>query len=155
MSLKKIVQVKADKWFRLRDMFVYGVILAVVALLLAVVLTREKSALQGIRILIDNEIVFEYDFTAQKYEIVKEECIEIVSDGEETLLLTVWTGDGAYNDVTVYKSGSVTVTGANCPGKDCVNMPAIQDSSGWISCWTHRLWIIPYGYDADDGNLIL
>ena len=46
MSLKKVEQVKKDRFFRIWDILVYGVIIVVVvALFLAVTLTADKSSL--------------------------------------------------------------------------------------------------------------
>ena len=49
MSLKKVEQVKKDRFFKIWDILIYGIIAAViVALFLAVTLTADKSSLSGI-----------------------------------------------------------------------------------------------------------
>lgn len=153
MSLKKVGEVKADKGFKIWDLIIYGAIIALVAVLFIVVFaTRDTSPLKGIRIYVANEVVYEYDF--ENGEISRKDCVE-VEDGEESLTLKVNCGNNRYNTVVIYKSGSVKVTQANCPKKDCVYTPEIKDNSGFIHCLSHGLKVLPYDFDIDNGNLII
>ena len=63
MSLKKIEQVKADKGFKIWDLVIYGVVLALTAVLFVVIFTtRNTDPLTGVEITVRGEIVFEYEF---------------------------------------------------------------------------------------------
>ncbi|MDE5666926.1 MAG: hypothetical protein K2I29_01655, partial [Clostridia bacterium] len=63
MSLKKIEQVKKDKGFRLFDLIIYGVIVLTVAVLFIVIFTtRDTDPLTGVRIFVDSQEVFSYEF---------------------------------------------------------------------------------------------
>ena len=61
MSLKKIEQTKKDRWFRIFDLIIYGVIIISVAVLFIVMFTtQDKSKLTGVKIHLKSETVFEY-----------------------------------------------------------------------------------------------
>ena len=70
MSLKKVEQEKKDRFFRIWDILVYGVIIVVVvALFLAVTLTADKSSLTAISAYYDNGVAFSYDFEKDELNI--------------------------------------------------------------------------------------
>ena len=160
MSLKKIGQVKNSKWFRVWDILIYGVIIAVtVALLLAFYFTKDKSPADGIRILYKNQSVFEYYYSTDSYKIIKDSNIVIEDESAAKLTLTFYTdGKSGSNTVVIDKTKkSVKVTEADCSTrKDCVYMPEIKDNSGFISCSPHMMTIQPFNPKTDDdGNIII
>lgn len=154
MSLKKIEQVKADKGFKIWDLIVYGaIIVLVVALFITVFAVRDTGPFKGIRVVFANDVIYEYDFENGKEVSRKSEFVETVEENGEKLVLKVVFPDGGYNVIRIDKSGSVKMTEANCGKKDCTFMPAIKDNNGFIYCSPHRLKIIPYDFDIDDGNV--
>lgn len=156
MSLKKIEQVKTDKGFRIWDLIIYGiVILLVIVLFIAVFTTKDRSPLNGIRIMVVNQTVYEYDF--KEGEVSRNnDFVEITEDSDDKLVIKVNTGGNGYNLVEIDKSGSVKVIEANCSNRrDCVYSAAIKDNSGIISCPPHGLKILPYNFDIDDGKIII
>ncbi len=158
MSLKKVGQAKKDKGFKVFDLIVYGVIIIIIAaLFIAVFATRDAGDLKGIRVSINNVAVFEYDFGTDCANILVDDgSVEITENGEKKLIVSITAGDGDYNVMTVDKIGkSVSVTDANCRGKECVYLPPIKDNSRMIFCAPHRLIIEPSGGVSDDGNIRL
>ncbi len=160
MSLKKVEQVKSDKGFKIWDVIIYGIIIALVVVLFIVVFAkRDTSPLKGVRFKYVNEIVYEYDF--EKGEISRNQAyVEITEDTDEKLVLRVSLADGGYNVVEINKSGLVRIISANCPKQDCVYgntffNSEIKDNSGYLHCLPHNFQILPYGYDIDDGNIII
>lgn len=152
MSLKKINEVKSDRGFKIWDILIYGVIVALVAaLLIAIFVTKDSSPLKGFKIYVVNEVVYEYDF--EKGEINRSGAVETLSEKDGVLTLKITAGKG-YNVVEVGKD-YVRVTQADCPKKDCIYTPAIRDNSGVIYCLAHGLKILPADYDEDNGNLIM
>ena len=155
MSLKKVEQVKADKGFKLPDIIVYVVVLALVAVLFVVIfVTRDDSPLKGIRIYVKNEIVYEYDFK-EGQRALNGAYTQIIGQDDNAIILRITTGDGDYNIVRIDKKGSVKVTEANCGKNDCVYTPELKDSGGMIYCSPHRMKIVPFDFDIDDGTIII
>lgn len=155
MSLKKIQQVKKDKGFKICDLFVYGAILLIVAVLFIVIFTtKDTSPLSGVKIYVDNVSVFEYDFTKNEYSIpqtqTQVEVSEANENGQGVLTVTVFAGGGK-NVVKINKAEfKVWVSEADCGKADCVYTPAITDNSGIIFCSPHRLRIVPFNFQPDD-----
>ena len=157
MSLKKIEQVKAGKWFKIWDLLVYGLLVGViVALVLAFAFVGKGGKLDGITISYKGEQVFTYSFTESKYEIIKADNIEVKDDGDECLTLTFYTeGKSGYNAIEINKKEkSVKVTASDCSThKDCVYTPALSGSrSVPILCTPHALSISPLTI-YDDGTI--
>lgn len=155
MSLKKIKQVKVDKGFKIFDLIVYGcVVLLVIAMFVAVFATRDTGELKGIRIYSDNVLVFEYDFENKVYnDVLKNGKTEIISDFNG-LTVKIKYGEKGYNTVRI-ENKTVRVIEADCATKDCMYMKPVKDKSGMIYCSPHRLRIIPYEFDGDDGFIIM
>lgn len=153
MSLKKIEGVKADKGFKIFDLIIYGVIVALAVISFIVVfITRDTSPLTGIQVYFKNDVVFEYDFENDSYSILNASVVEIEEDGEAALKIKVYPEEGKFNEILIDKNGSVKMYDANCGKKDCVYTPEISDNSGWIYCLPHMIKIFPFSY-ADDGNI--
>lgn len=61
MSLKKVNQVKKDRFFKIWDILIYGIVaVVIVALFLAVTLTQDTSTLTGINIYYQDALAFTY-----------------------------------------------------------------------------------------------
>lgn len=155
MSLKKIDEVKADKGFKLLDIIIYGIIIAIVAaLFITLFATRDEGALRGIRIYVRSVAVFEYDFSNGSYNVLEDAFITV----EEGTPLTVRvnTADGGYNLVQMDPvERTVKVVEADCGRLDCVYTPAISDNNGIIYCSPHFMRILPYDFENDDGYIIM
>lgn len=149
MSRKKIEQVRKTKYFRVWDLLVYGVVLAlVVALFLVLFLTADKSPTSGFVVRQKDKVVFTYYFDSDRYEYSLTDGVVCVDEEDSSVLkFTVRTADGdGYNKIEVDKfNKSVKVTEANCSllKKDCVYTPAIKDNSTTISCLPHEMYIEP------------
>ncbi|MDE6868126.1 MAG: NusG domain II-containing protein [Clostridia bacterium] len=155
MSLKKIESVKKDKGFKIWDLIIYGVIIALVIVTFTVVFTtRDTTPLRGVRVYSKGVAVFEYSFENGKYNVLSDSAEIEVSDSGETLTVKITDGS-EYNLVEIVKSGSVSVKEANCHSLDCVYMAPIKDNSGFIFCSPHALRIVPYDFDPDDGTIIV
>lgn len=164
MSLKKVEQVKKDRFFRVWDILVYGVVLAIIAaLFIAYFVTRNTSALTAVNVYYNGEQIFNYDFESDDYIIVKPENIRVEADDDKQLEVIFCTNGGnfdkpeSYNIIVFDKSArSVRVTDSDCSGtwvQDCVVTGALSDNSKPIICLPHRLEIYPAGYnDNDDGE---
>lgn len=157
MSLKKVEQVKTDKWFKIWDILVYGLIIGViVALFIVFAFVGKGEKPNGITVSYKGEKVFSYNFDKGEYEIAKADYIEVKEDGEERLFLTFYTdGKSGYNDIEINKRNkSVKVTASNCSThRDCVHTPALSGSrSVPILCTPHALSIAPLTY-YDDGTI--
>jgi hypothetical protein len=155
MSLKKVEAVKKEKGFKILDLIVYGIILAVVVVLFIVVFaTKNTDALSGVRIYSKGEAVFEYSFETFEYKQLSNSVTVETEEAEGVLTVKIISSDG-YNVVRIDKSGKVKVTDADCRNKDCTYMPEITDNSGIIYCSPHGLRVVPYDFDADDGTVIM
>lgn len=154
MSQKTLSNVKKDRGFRLPDLIIYGVIaLAVAVIFISVCATRDTRPLTGVRVYIGETAVFEYDFEKDKYSVKEGEKIEVTENGDK-IEVKVPAG-GGYNLIEIDKKGSVRVKDADCRSGDCTYMPAIRDNGGIIYCSPHRLKILPFGYDKDDGYVLM
>lgn len=153
MSLKKVTQVKKDKGFKIFDLIIYGAIIALVAVLFIVWFTvSDRTPLGGVRVSVEGQVVFEYDFQKDEYEVLSD-CVTVEESGDK-LTVTVIPHAGERNVIVIDKKGTVTVTEADCYGKDCKYMPDIKDNSGIIYCSPHKLRIEPL-YFEDGGNVKL
>ena len=150
MSKRTLENVKKDKGFKVFDLIVYGVIILIVAVsFIAVFATKDKSPLTGIRVYVEDKVVFEYDFENNK--VVEGEDL-VVDNTEKSLQVRVST-DYGYNLIVIEKSGMVRIKDADCHGRDCVYSPEITDNNGIIFCSPHRLKIVPSSYD--DGKVTI
>lgn len=161
MSLKKVGQAKKDRFFKIWDILIYGVILlAVAALFLAVTFGYNRSAPGGVEVYYNNNLAFSYDFDSDDYSVLLPQNIA-VSDGGDELEITFCTDGGSaeehtdYNVILIDKSArTVRVTESDCSNRrDCVYTPAITDTSGMITCTPHRLVIMPSGYFGSDDTI--
>ena len=156
MSLKKIEQVKNTKWFKLWDILVYGLLVAIIAVLFIVVFAISNSGgdLDGIVINYNGEQVFTYDFAEGEYKILSKDNIEIVSENDARIELVFYTqGRGGFNRISIDKRGrSVRVTDADCSThKDCTAPLYFLDSNiKSINCPPHKMNIMPFTV-VDDG----
>lgn len=162
MSLKKVEQVKKDRFFKIWDILIYGIIAAViVALFLAVTLTADKSSLSGIEGYYNNNLAFTYNFAEDELKVVLTDNIKVEENNSDTVKLLFVTDGGSltehtdYNIIEINKSArSVRITESDCSNrKDCVYSPAITNSAGLIVCSPHRLRILPADYE-DDGQTL-
>lgn len=160
MSLKKVEQVKKDRGFKLFDLIIYGAVAAlVVALFLAVFLTRDKSPLLGVKILYGNTAIYEYRFESEDGiagESLRADCVEVVESDSEGVTIKI-SVEGGFNTVYINRTArTVTVTDADCSyHRDCVYSPALSDNGSFICCVPHKIMIEPLGYDPDDGTIIM
>lgn len=159
MSLKKVEQVKGDKGFKLLDIAIYvAIIVIIVALFITLAVTKDTSDLKGARVYLNNRAIFSYSFTTDKYEIVDEDKIVILSNTDEKLVLRVVLGENGtdFNEVTISKSEVyVDVTATDCStSSDCMYMDKIVDGGGWIYCAPHNVKILPYDYSPDNGLIV-
>ncbi len=156
MALKKVEQVKADKGFKIWDLIVYGTIIVIVAVLfITIFAVRDTSPFKGIRVVLANDVIYEYDFENGKEISRNSEYVEITENSDDKIVLKINIGDGGYNLIRINKSGSVKMIEADCGKQDCVYTPEIKDNNGLIYCSPHRLKIIPYDFNIDDGDIIM
>ncbi len=160
MSLKKIGQIKDGKWFRIWDAVVYGVIaVIVVALFVAVFLTRDGSPADGVKVTGGGVTVFEYDYKSGKYKVFDSDKITVIADNGSLLELKfIPEGGRGYNNIVIDKKNrSVKVTDADCSiRKDCVYTPAVTDNSHIICCPPHSMTIEPLKRVVkDDDDIII
>ena len=154
MSLKKIEQIKKGKWVRVWDIVAYAVItVAIVALILALTLGRDRSALEGFTVAYKGETVLTYNFSSGEMKVLAEDNVA-VEEGKDVILITFSTDDKkGYNKISVNTAErTVRVEESNCSThKDCVYTPALKNnSSAPIICTPHGLSISPLVY-MDDG----
>lgn len=154
MSQKTLERVKKDKGFKIFDLIVYGVIILIIAVsFIAVFATKNKSPLTGIRVYVEDKVVFEYDFENDRPKITAGHEDEVkVTDKGDSLQVKI-TSDFGYNLIIIEKKGRVRIKEADCRGHDCVYSPAITDNSGIIYCSPHRLKITPFNFD--DGKVTM
>lgn len=161
MSLKKVGQAKKDRFFKIWDILIYGVILlAVAAPFLAVTFGYNRSAPGGVEVYYNNNLAFSYDFDSGEYSVLLPQNIA-VSDGADELEITFCTDGGSaeehtdYNVILIDKlARTVRVTESDCSNRrDCVYTPAITDTSDMITCTPHRLVIMPSGYFGSDDTI--
>lgn len=158
MSLKKVEQAKKDRGFRIFDLIVYGAIVVVIAVLFIVIFSvRDKSPLKGICVYIDSAAVFRYNFEEDEPVVLTEDGSVVIEKNNSTeLVVNFYTGGSGYNVMTVNKTArSVSLTDANCRGRECVYTAAIKDNNGIIYCAPHKLKIEPSDYEPDNGYIPL
>lgn len=162
MSLKKVEQVKKDRFFKIWDVLIYGIIAAaVVALFIAVTLTSDKSTLTAIDVYYNNAMAFSYDFETDEYKINLPQNIKVERDGAQALEIVFCTDGGSlyeprdYNVIVIDKAErTVSVTDSDCSNRaDCVYTPALKNNSSLIVCSPHHLRILPSDYE-DDGQTL-
>lgn len=157
MSLKKVEQVKADKWFKIWDIIVYGVLLAaVVVLIISFAIIGNGGELDGVCVSYNGEQVFVYNFDDGDYNVFAEDRIIIKEETAQKLILTFYTENKkGFNEIEIDKKGrSAKVTSSNCSlHKDCVYTAALDSKrSVPIICTPHALSIAPLS-PSDDGNI--
>lgn len=157
MSGKKLDSIKSEKYFRVWDLVVYGVLaLVIAALFLAVFLSRDDSPAGGIKISSYGTAVCVYDYQADKFTVFDGEIMEIESQSEEEVRLIFHAERGGYNKIVIDKiNKSVRVSDADCSlHRDCVFTPAITDNGSAISCPPHNMKIEPVTKSYhEDGDL--
>lgn len=162
MSLKKVEQVKKDKFFKIWDVLIYGIIAAViVSLFLAVFFTADHSELREVQAFYRDELLFTYNFPNDELTV---SMADNISSGESedgnTLTITFCTDEGNletpkdYNIIVIKKQErSVSVTDSDCDAfgfPDCVFSSAITNNASLpISCRPHNLYIEAVGYKSD------
>ena len=152
MSLKKVEEVKSDRGFKPLDLIIYGIIIAlVVAVFLAVFMTKKDGGFTGVQVFVRDECVYEYVF-GEGGKVLKDSAVE--ETGEDGLKKITVTGEDGYNVILIDDSArTVRVSEADCKGRDCVYSPEIKDADGVIYCSPHGLKITPTG--RDDGRIIV
>lgn len=157
MSLKKIEQVKGGKLFRIWDIIVYVLVVAVsVSLIVFFAVTRDNTELSGIVVTLKGKDVFTYDFIGESYEISSPQNVEITEENGDRIVVHVYDEEG-YNDIEIdLNNDSVRVIAADCSyHKDCVySLPMDSNSSVPIICTPHGLVIRPSEF-VDDGIIII
>lgn len=155
MSLKKVEQVKNDKGFRLFDLIIYGAVLAVVAIVFIVVFTtRNTDPLTGVKISVNAEVVFTYEFGGDPV-FTDSEALTVKED-EKGITVTIRTGDDGLNVVYINKSAkTVKMTEANCKGKHCIYFPEMSKNKDVIYCSPHGVKIEPSVTNYDSPDLIM
>lgn len=151
MSLKKLEQVKTDIGFRLWDLLIYGIILALVAVIFVVVFTtRNTDPLTGVRIFVNAEEIFSYEFGGAD----PAETEDIKVDGN-VITVTVKTDGGGLNVVYIDKAArSVKMSEANCKGKQCLYFPEMKNNTDFIYCSPHGVKVEPLIKDYDSPDII-
>lgn len=160
MSLKKVEQVKKDRFFRIWDILIYVIVVAVVVVLfITTAVTTDRSTLSAVSAYYNNDLVFAYDFEKDELEIKLAENAKIRHEDGASLTI-VFCEDGGnledpkdYNLILINKSErSVSVTESDCSyRKDCVHTPALTSNAAIIVCSPHMLKIVPDNY-VDDGE---
>jgi len=155
MSLKKVEQVKKDKGFRLFDLIIYGVILAAVAITFIVVFTtRNDDPLTGVRILVNAEQVFAYEFGGEPV-LSDNETATVEEDGKG-ITVTIKTDGNGQNIVYIDKSAkTVIMKEANCKGKQCLYFPEMSKNTDFIYCSPHGVKIEPLTKNLDSPDIIM
>ena len=156
MSLKKVEQVKVDKGFRIWDFIIYASIAVIVAVVFIVVfVTKDDSPLTGVRVFVEGQVVFEYEFDGDPVYSGTVTAENVKEDGNG-LTVTVNCADGGMNVIYIDKSAkTVKVRDANCNGKQCTYFPAINDNNKLIYCSPHGLRIEPLSRDYSDPNITM
>ncbi len=162
MSLKKVNQVKKDRFFKIWDILIYGIVaVVIVALFLAVTLTQDTGALTGINIYYQDALAFTYDFDEDEYEIRLENNIRVEAENSDHITLIFCENGGSFDGPTDYniieidkRERTVQVTDADCSNyRGCVYSQPLGETSRPIMCPTHNLRIEPSGY-IDDGTTL-
>lgn len=147
MSIKKIEQTKSNKFFRLLDIVVYGVALAVtVVLFFMFVIMPDASSLRDTAAVVEitskGEVVFLFDFGSGDYEILGEgERVSVSAAAAVSVTVYEDADKRGYNIITFDMSGGgrVTAADANCSLRhDCTYME-ITESGSSIVCVPHDL----------------
>ena len=109
--------------------------------------TTPASLRLAAAVLCSGETLFACDFSDGAYTAYSG---DVSVSGEQTLVVTVRSGEG-YNVIEIdIKERTVCVTDANCSSrKDCVHSPAITAAGGTIVCAPHRLVISAAGVSPD------
>lgn len=153
MSLKKVEQAKRDKFFRLWDLLVYGiVVLLIVVFFIAVFFIDSDDSFIEARY--DGELAFTYSFDSDELEIALDDNVRIQSEDGDALTLVFCTDGGSYeegalsgyNIIEIDKSArTVRVTGTDCSNsRDCMSMSIGGGPvSVIIYCAPHNLVIQP------------
>lgn len=135
----KIDNIKDIKPFRLADVIVYIVLVAlIVALLLAFCLPRQDSGLRGVEVTLKGEIVAEYYF--EDDSLVTASAVDSRREGDN-YYLTVHTEPNGYNLVVIdLTERKAWVQEADCSSSaECTQMKAITKAGDSIICVPHAL----------------
>ena len=128
------------QFFKKRDLFVYAVLIALIAVITAVFLPAQQNKVTGFEVYCDNQLVFSYDTQKKSYNILSDKCtVEEIRDG---ILLTITQPDGQKNTVAFDTNGAKMLE-SNCSNtKECVNNFPHLDTDGAIICIPNRIKII-------------
>ena len=146
--------IKEQRFFFKKDLFVYGsLLLVIVVLLILFVVTPQQSQLKQINIYYENTLVYSYSFDINEGTIQAsgfEEKIEVSKENDKTIIKILTTH--GYNIIVVEKEKAY-IQDADCPGKDCVTaFTEITNGNQAIICSPHRLKIL--GIGAGDSALL-
>lgn len=157
MALRQIEQVKKRKPFALWDLAVYGALaMFIVILFIAFVFTADRSPIDGIRFVYDEETVYSYSFADGSFVADGwENRIEEERDGNE-LVVTFYEDEARseYNVITIdLQRRAAKVTDTNCSRhKDCMYMKEIATVDGVIICVPHGLKILALNGEENWGD---
>ena len=147
MSVKKIDKIKESKLFRGWDILLYLLIVVLILVLLWAFIWRvPKTDLNGVEVLIKNEVVLSYNFQTGK--IINTKNVEITNTGEK-IIANIYIDDNKkdYNIIEIDIQNKTTkMIDSNCSkSKDCTKMETINGSGQSIICVPHQLIVRSFG----------
>lgn len=137
MSMERLKKERENKPFRKADLIIYLVLTVVIVILFVVfVINSGSSQSQGFEIVLNETVIFQYDFDSDSYSIANGYENVVLVDTQNGFYITVYTDNGKhYNKISVDKDKKqILMADANCSSsKDCTKM-SISDDKGVIIC---------------------
>lgn len=144
-------KIKEKRLTEPHDIFMYiCVVIILISFFLGIFLNKSQR-LEGFKIETNNQVVFEFDFDKNTYNItngyesfiiVNENSITVFVDQEKT----------EFNIVSFdVENKTVCVLDSTCSStKDCVKSPKITNDKGVIICSPHKLKVLPLTNNISD-----
>ena len=157
MSYQRVEQVKKRPPFALWDLLIYGILaVAVVLLFVVFVFTADKSAIEGVQILFQDEVAYTYSFEEGGTATQGYESRFALTEEDGKIVLIAYADDTRehFNRIEIDETEkSVKVTDSNCSRhRDCVFMDEIKTKSGVIICVPHAMKVVPLDGKQDFSN---
>lgn len=143
MSLKTIKKEKGNKLFRKGDLIIYLVVAVVIVVLFFVfVINKDKNDSQGLEIVLQEVVIFDYDFESDTYKVAAGYEDIVVVEKKADFFVTIFTDNGHFNKISIKTDKrQVFMVDANCSSsKDCTKM-SITDDKSVIVCVPSQLLI--------------
>ncbi len=142
-------KIKSSKPFKLWDILIYSLILALIALMfIAIFVIAPKKDITGFKITLNDTTVVDYSFNDNSI-LINSDFRDRIKYNQTSNTITVYTNEQKteYNIISFsLENKTVWISESNCSdSKDCVHFEPISSGEQIIYCLPHNLKVVSTG----------